>query len=78
MPVREGWLTGPDLLVSLRQLSPTGGLGDVWSPDVGFVDPLDDPALPDPMFDGPDSARAAVRRMVHATLTRQSPGESRP
>lgn len=64
--LREGWLTGPDLLVSLRQLSPTGGLGDVWSPDVGFADPLGDPALPDPMFDGPDSARAAVRRMVRA------------
>ena len=55
--LREGWITGPDLLISLRQLSPTGGLGDS-----GSVDPL----LPDPLFDGPDAARAAVRRMVRA------------
>jgi imidazolonepropionase-like amidohydrolase len=62
--LREGWITGPDLLVSLRQLSPTGGLGDNWDPDAGT--PLEDPSLPDPLFDGPDGARAAVRRMVRA------------
>ena len=55
--LREGWITGPDLLISLRQLSPTGGLGDSGSAD---------PLLPDPLFDGPDAARAAVRRMVRA------------
>lgn len=64
--LREGWITGPDLLISLRQLSPTGGLGDGWSPDTGTVDVLGDPSLPDPLFDGPDAARAAVRRMVRA------------
>ncbi|TNC27813.1 amidohydrolase family protein [Amycolatopsis alkalitolerans] len=64
--LREGWITGPDLLISLRQLSPTGGLGDHWSPDAGTVDTLADPSLPDPVFDGPDAARAAVRRMVRA------------
>lgn len=64
--LREGWITGPDLLLSLRQLSPTGGLGDAWRPDTGCADALSDPALPDPVFDGPDAARAAVRRMVRA------------
>ncbi|PRX47571.1 imidazolonepropionase-like amidohydrolase [Prauserella shujinwangii] len=64
--LREGWISGPDLLTSLRQLSPTGGLGDTWSPDAGCTDSLGDPALPDPVFDGPDAARAAVRRMVRA------------
>ncbi|MFI5609859.1 amidohydrolase family protein [Amycolatopsis sp. NPDC051903] len=64
--LREGWITGPDLLVSLRQLSPTGGLGDWWDADTGRLDRLADPALPDAVFDGPDQARAAVRRMVRA------------
>jgi imidazolonepropionase-like amidohydrolase len=64
--LREGWVAGPDLLVSLRQLSPTGGLGDSWEPPAGAVDHYGDPSLPDPLFDGPDAARAAVRRMVRA------------
>lgn len=64
--LREGWITGPDLLVSLRQLGPTGGLGDSWEPPAGAVDHYGDPSLPDPLFDGPDAARAAVRRMVRA------------
>ncbi|MFB9689359.1 hypothetical protein [Amycolatopsis plumensis] len=64
--LREGWLTGPDLLISLRQLGPTGGLGDSWEPPAGAVDHYGDPSLPDPVFDGPDAARAAVRRMVRA------------
>ncbi|MDT7725026.1 MAG: hypothetical protein QOI21_1602 [Actinomycetota bacterium] len=64
--LREGWITGPDLLVSLRQLSPTGGLGDSWEPDSWQDSRFEDPSLPDPLFDGPDSARAAVRRMVRA------------
>lgn len=64
--VREGWIAGPELLISLRQLSPTGGLGDSWAPDVGQADSFGDPSLPEPGFDGPDEARAAVRRMVRA------------
>ncbi|MEQ0564661.1 amidohydrolase family protein [Amycolatopsis sp. NEAU-NG30] len=64
--LREGWITGPDVLVSLRQLGPTGGLGDSWEPPAGAVDHYGDPSLPDPVFDGPDGARAAVRRMVRA------------
>lgn len=64
--LREGWITGPDLLLSLRQLSPTGGLGDWWDADSGREDRIADPSLPDSVFDGPDEARAAVRRMVRA------------
>ncbi|MGW3993571.1 amidohydrolase family protein [Amycolatopsis sp. NPDC004772] len=64
--LREGWIAGPDLLISLRQLGPTGGLGDSWEPPAGAVDHYGDPSLPDPLFDGADSARAAVRRMVRA------------
>lgn len=64
--LRENWITGPDLVISLRQLSPTGGLGDSWSPNLGIHDTLTGPGLPDPLFDGPDAARAAVRRMVRA------------
>jgi imidazolonepropionase-like amidohydrolase len=61
-----GWISGPDLLISVGQLSPTGGLGDNWTPEYGDADPFADPSLPDPLFDGTDSARAAVRRMVRA------------
>jgi imidazolonepropionase-like amidohydrolase len=64
--LREGWITGPDLLLSLRQLSPTGGLGDWWEANTGREDRIADPSLPDSVFDGPDEARAAVRRMVRA------------
>ncbi|SFQ74920.1 Imidazolonepropionase [Amycolatopsis arida] len=64
--LRGRWITGPDLLISLRQLSPSGGLGDEWAPDLGAMDRLGDPSLPDPVFDGADGARAAVRRMVRA------------
>jgi imidazolonepropionase-like amidohydrolase len=64
--LEQGWITGPDLLLSLRQLSPTGGLGDSWTPDGGEGFRFEDPSLPDPLFDGPDAARAAVRRMVRA------------
>lgn len=55
--LRQRWITGPDLLISLRQLSPTGGLGDVWEPGLGAKDRLGDPALPNPVFDGPDAGQ---------------------
>lgn len=64
--LRAGWISGPDLLISVGQLSPTGGLGDNWTPEFGDADPFADPSMPDPLFDGTDSARAAVRRMVRA------------
>lgn len=63
--LEHGWIDGPQLLVSLRQVCTTGGIGDHWSAELGDVG-SDDPAMPDPVFDGPDAARAAVRRMVRA------------
>ncbi|MGI8614076.1 MAG: amidohydrolase family protein [Nocardioidaceae bacterium] len=64
--VAQGWLLGPRLLISLRQLATTGGIGDHWTPSLGRVDFFDDPAMPDPVFDGADQARAAARRMLQA------------
>ncbi|MFR9725830.1 amidohydrolase family protein [Streptomyces sp. MS19] len=66
MAVRRGWVEGPDLLVSLRQICTTGGIGDHWNHRVGPVDFFGDPSMPDPVFDGADGARAVVRRMVRA------------
>jgi imidazolonepropionase-like amidohydrolase len=65
MALEQGWIQGPQMLLSLRQLCTTGGIGDRWSPELGSIADQD-PVLPDPVFDGPDAARAAVRRMVRA------------
>lgn len=62
----NGWIAGPEVLVSLVQLSTTGGIGDAWLPGLGELDGAADPALPNSVFDGCDAARAAVRRMVRA------------
>ncbi|WP_203995769.1 amidohydrolase family protein [Virgisporangium aurantiacum] len=64
--VELGWIDGPEVLISLRQVCTTGGIGDLWSPRIGPVDPLGDPGMPDPVFDGVDAARAVVRRMTRA------------
>ncbi|WUJ68691.1 amidohydrolase family protein [Kribbella soli] len=66
MAVEKGWIEGPELLISLRQVGTTGGIGDLWAPRTGPVDFFEDPSLPDPIFDGTDGARAVVRRMVRA------------
>ncbi|GAB3579278.1 amidohydrolase family protein [Amycolatopsis endophytica] len=66
MALARGWIEGPQLLISLRQLSTTGGIGDHWDPAHGPVERFDDPSMPSPVFDGPSGARAAVRRMVRA------------
>lgn len=63
--VEHGWIDGPQILVSLRQVCTTGGIGDHWSPELGRVDAAE-PSMPEPVFDGPDAARAVVRRMVRA------------
>jgi imidazolonepropionase-like amidohydrolase len=64
--VELGWVDGPQVLISLRQVCTTGGIGDHWSPRLGPVDSMGDPAMPDPVFDGVDAARAVVRRMTRA------------
>lgn len=66
LAVEQGWIDGPEVLVSLRQVCTTGGLGDHWSQRVGPIDFFGDPSMPDPVFDGADAARAVVRRMVKA------------
>ncbi|MFF0340555.1 amidohydrolase family protein [Kribbella sp. NPDC004875] len=66
MAVEKGWIDGPQILLSLRQVGTTGAIGDLWAPRTGPLDFFDDPSLPDPIFDGPDGARAVVRRMVRA------------
>jgi imidazolonepropionase-like amidohydrolase len=66
LAVGQGWIEGPEVLVSLRQVCTTGGLGDHWSQRVGPIDFFGDPSMPDPVFDGADAARAVVRRMVKA------------
>lgn len=66
LAVERGWIDGPQLLISLRQVCTTGGIGDHWSPSTGPIDRFGNPSMPDPVFDGPDGARAAVRRMVRA------------
>lgn len=66
MAIERGWVAGPHLLISVRQVCTTGGIGDHWAPRVGAVDFFEDPSMPDPVFDGADAARAVVRRMVRA------------
>lgn len=66
LAVARGWIDGPELLISLRQVSTTGGIGDHWAMRSGPIDFFGDPAMPDPVFNGPDEARAVVRRMVRA------------
>jgi imidazolonepropionase-like amidohydrolase len=66
MAVDKGWIEGPHLLLSLRQVGTTGGIGDLWAPRTGPVDFFDDPSLPDPIFNGADEARTVVRRMIRA------------
>ncbi|GAA3088318.1 imidazolonepropionase-like amidohydrolase [Kribbella aluminosa] len=66
LAIENGWIEGPDLLLSLRQVGTTGAIGDLWAPRTGSLDYYGDPSLPDPIFDGADAGRAVVRRMVRA------------
>ncbi|MEV5962654.1 amidohydrolase family protein [Kribbella sp. NPDC051952] len=66
LAVEKGWIDGPEVLVSLRQVGTTGAIGDLWSPRTGPIDFFDDPSMPDPIFNGADGARTVVRRMVRA------------
>jgi imidazolonepropionase-like amidohydrolase len=66
LAIENGWIEGPDLLLSLRQVGTTGAIGDSWAPRTGSLEFYGDPSLPDPIFDGADAGRAVVRRMVRA------------
>lgn len=63
--IDEGLIPGPRLLVSLMQLSPTGGPNDMRSPSGLDVWP-DRPDIPRPVADGIDGVRAKVREYVGA------------
>jgi imidazolonepropionase-like amidohydrolase len=65
--IAEGVVAGPRLLISLAQLSGTGGIGDHFSKVTGTdASYLGSPWLPRGVFDGPAEARSAVRRMVRS------------
>ncbi|HEY2669654.1 MAG TPA: amidohydrolase family protein, partial [Rugosimonospora sp.] len=66
LALERGWIEGPDLLISIRQVCTTGGIGDHWAPLSGPLDFFSDPSMPDPVFGGADGAREVVRRMVRA------------
>jgi len=66
LAVEEGLLEGPRLALSLKIISPTGGIGDRVSPSGHGCWVPDDPTLPDSIANGVDQVRAVVRTMVRA------------
>jgi len=61
----EGLITGPRLLVSLVQISPSGGPNDARTLS-GAELRLERPGIPNPVADGPDALRVKVREFVAA------------
>jgi imidazolonepropionase-like amidohydrolase len=66
LAVEEGLVEGPRLSLSVKIISPTGGIGDSVSPSGHGCWVPPDPALPDSVANGIDQVRAVVRRMVRA------------
>jgi imidazolonepropionase-like amidohydrolase len=66
LAVEEGLVTGPRLSLSIRIISPTGGIGDSISPSGHSCWVPPDPALPDSVANGIDQVRTVVRTMVRA------------
>ncbi len=66
LAVEEGLLEGPRLALSLKIISPTGGIGDSVSPSGHSCWVPQDPSLPDSVANGVDQVRAVVRTMVRA------------
>jgi imidazolonepropionase-like amidohydrolase len=63
--VRDGFVAGPRMLVSVQIISQTGGHGDFFAPCGLNLSPLS-PDLPNGVVDGPDRMRQAVREMIRA------------
>jgi imidazolonepropionase-like amidohydrolase len=62
--VRDGFIDGPRMQVSLTMLSQTGGHGDDWYPSGSVVPMLGaTPGVPDGIVDGPDEMRRKVREL---------------
>jgi imidazolonepropionase-like amidohydrolase len=66
LAVEEGLARGPRLSLSLKIISPTGGIGDSVSPSGHSCWVPADPALPDSVANGVERIRAVVRAMVRA------------
>ncbi|MBI3328073.1 MAG: amidohydrolase family protein, partial [Nitrospinae bacterium] len=64
--VEEGLIPGPRLMLSLRIISPTGGLGDSVSPSGHSCWVPSDPTLPESVANGVEAVRTVVRTMVRA------------
>ncbi|PWU25465.1 MAG: amidohydrolase family protein [Candidatus Rokuibacteriota bacterium] len=66
LAIEQGLVDGPRLSVSLKIISPTGGIGDSVSPSGHSCWVPPDPALPDSVANGVDQVREVVRTMVRA------------
>jgi imidazolonepropionase-like amidohydrolase len=66
LAVDEGLVEGPRLSLSVKIISPTGGIGDSVSPSGHACWLPPDPALPDSVANGIDQVRTVVRTMVRA------------
>jgi imidazolonepropionase-like amidohydrolase len=66
LAVEEGLAEGPRLMVSIKIISPTGGIADSISPSGHSCWIPPDPALPDSVANGIDQVRTVVRTMVRA------------
>jgi imidazolonepropionase-like amidohydrolase len=66
LAIEEGLVQGPRLSLSIKIISPTGGIGDSVSPSGHSCWVGPDPTLPDSVANGIDQVRAVVRTMVRA------------
>ena len=66
LAVDEGLVEGPRLSISVKIISPTGGIGDSISPSGHGCWLPPDPALPDSVANGIGQVRTVVRTMVRA------------
>jgi imidazolonepropionase-like amidohydrolase len=66
LAVEEGLVEGPRLSLSVKIISPTGGIGDRVSPSGHDCWVPSDPTLPDSVANGISQVRTVVRTMVRA------------
>jgi imidazolonepropionase-like amidohydrolase len=66
LAIDEGLIPGPRLAVSVKIISPTGGIGDRMSPSGHECCVALDPLLPESVANGPEQVRDVVRTMVRA------------
>ena len=64
--IDQGLIPGPRLVLGIRIVSPTGGIGDRVSPSGHTCCAVSDPLLPNSVGNGPDGVRDVVRTMVRA------------